>query len=294
MEVVVASSLVRSVEKIVDVDAHEGPVYVEAEHALYFTNLPQSSPRVSIKRLDLTTLEVSIVREDANGANGMTLAPDGRLLVCEQGTLGEPARISAVDPATGAAETVVDKLAGLPLNSPNDIVVSGDGSIWFTDPSYGFLQGFKPEPAHGDYVYRFDGDSLTVVEDSFDKPNGLAFCPDESVLYVGDSGANHELGSFVPWRPHHVRAFDVVDGERLANGRLFATITPGFPDGIKVDADGRIYVSCFSGVQIFTPDGEQVDEIELPGAVNFVFADSTLLITTDTAIWAAELSAKGA
>ncbi len=291
---VVASSLVRSVEKIVDVDAHEGPVYVEAEHALYFTNLPQSGPRVSIKRLDLTTLEVSIVREDANGANGMTLAPDGRLLVCEQGTLAAPARISAVDPATGAAETVVDELAGLPLNSPNDIVVSGDGSIWFTDPSYGFLQGFKPEPAHGDYVYRFDGDRLTVVEDSFDKPNGLAFSPDESVLYVGDSGANHELGSFVPGRRHHVRAFDVVDGKRLANGRLFATITPGFPDGIKVDADGRVYVSCFSGVQIFSPDGEQVDEIELPGAVNFAFADSTLLITTDTAIWAAELSAKGA
>ncbi len=289
---VVASSLVRSVGKIVDVDAHEGPVYVEAEHALYFTNLPQ--PRVSIKRLDLTTLEVSIVREDANAANGMTLAPDGRLLVCEQGTLAAPARISAVDPATGAAETVVDELGGLPLNSPNDIVVSGDGSIWFTDPSYGFLQGFKPEPAHGDYVYRFDGNRLTVVEDSFDKPNGLAFSPDESVLYVGDSGANHELGSFVPGRPHHVRAFDVVDGKRLANGRLFATITPGFPDGIKVDADGRVYVSYFSGVQVFAPDGEQIDEIELPGAVNFAFADSTLLITTDTAIWAAELSAKGA
>ena len=291
---VVASSLVRSVGKIVDIDAHEGPVYVEAEHALYFTNLPQSGPRVSIKRLDLTTLEVSIVREDANGANGMTLAPDGRLLVCEQGTLLERARISAVDRATGAAETVIDELAGLPLNSPNDIVVSGDGSIWFTDPSYGFLQGFKPEPAHGDYVYRFDGNRLTVVEDSFDKPNGLAFSPDESILYVGDSGANHELGSFDPRRPHHIRGFDVVGGRRLENGRLFATITPGFPDGLKVDADGRVYSSSFSGVQIFSPEGELLEEIALPGAVNFAFADSTLLITTDTAIWAAQLSAKGA
>jgi gluconolactonase len=289
----VASSRVLGVEKIADVDAHEGPVYVEDEHALYFTTLPQPGPRVSIKRLDLTTLEVSIVREDANGANGMTLAPDGRLLVCEQGTPTEHARISAVDPETGAAETVVDELRGLPLNSPNDIVVGSDGSIWFTDPSYGFLQGFKPEPANGDYVYRFDGERLAVVDDSFDKPNGLAFSPDESVLYVGDSGANHEVGSFVPGRPHHIRAFDVVDGNRLANSRLFATITPGFPDGIKVDADGRVYVSCFSGVQVFAPDGEQIDEIELPGAVNFAFADSTLLITTDTAIWAAELSAKG-
>jgi gluconolactonase len=290
----VATSLVRTVEKIVDVDAHEGPVYVEAEHALYFTTLPQPGPRVSIKRLNLDTLEVSTVREHANGANGMTLAPDGRLLVCEQGTPVEGARISAVDRRTGAAETVVDELAGLPLNSPNDIVVSSDGSIWFTDPSYGFLQGFKPEPAHGDHVYRYDGDRLAVAEDSFDKPNGLAFSPDESVLYVGDSGANHELGTFDPSRPHHIRAFDVVDGRRLEHGRLFATITPGFPDGIKVDSEGRVYSSSFGGVQIFSPAGRLLEEIPLPGAVNFAFAGSTLYVTTDTAIWAAELSAKGA
>ena len=290
----VLQSLVLHLAKLVDVDAHEGPVYVEGEHALYFTTLPKPGPEVSIARLDLETLEVTVVRESANGANGMALAPDGRLLVCEQGSPRERARISAVDPATGAAETVVDELRGLPLNSPNDIVVARDGSIWFTDPSYGFLQGFKPEPAHGDYVYRFDGRRLAVVEDSFDKPNGLAFSPDESILYIGDSGANHELGSFAPRRPHHIRAFDVVDGRRLEHGRLFATITPGFPDGLKVDADGRVYSSSFSGVQIFSPEGELLEEIDLPGAVNFAFADSTLLITTDTAIWAAQLSAKGA
>ena len=289
----VAPSLVRTLEKVVDVDAHEGPVYVGAEDALYFTTLPEPGPQVSIKRLDLSTLEVSTVREQANGANGMTLGHDGRLIVCEQGTPDERARISAVDPTSGETETIVDELGSLPLNSPNDVVVRSDGSIWFTDPSYGWLQGFKPEPAHGDYVYRFKSGRLTVVEDTFDKPNGLAFSPDESVLYVGDSGANYELGTFDPRRPHHIRAFDVLDGKRLANSRLFATITPGFPDGIKVDSDGRVYVSCFSGVQIFEPDGELLDEIDLPGAVNFAFADTTLLITTDTAIWAAELSAKG-
>jgi gluconolactonase len=290
------TSPVLGLEKLVDVDAHEGPVYVEAEHALHFTTLPKPGPEVAIKRLDLATLEVTAVRESANGANGMTLAPDGRLLVCEQGTPRERARISAVDPATGEAETVVDALAGLPLNSPNDIVVRSDGSIWFTDPSYGYLQGFRPEPAHGDHVYRFDPatETLTAVEDSFDKPNGLAFSPDESILYIGDSGANHELDSYDPRRPHHIRAFDVVDGRQLENGRLFATITPGFPDGVKVDADGRVYASCFSGVQIFAQDGGPLGEIELPGAVNFAFAGSTLLITTDTAIWAAALSAKGA
>jgi gluconolactonase len=290
----VTGSLLLGLEKLVEVDAHEGPVYVEPEHALYFTTLPEPGPRVSIKRLDLASLEVTVVREDANGANGMTLAPDGRLLVCEQGTHVTPARISAVDRDSSAAETLVDELAGLPLNSPNDIVAAADGSIWFTDPSYGHLQGFKPEPANGDYVYRFDGDRLAVVEDSFDKPNGLAFSPDESILYVGDSGANHEPGTFDPRRPHHIRAFDVVEGKRLANGRLFATITPGFPDGIKVDADGRVYSSSFSGVQVFAPEGEPVEEIRLPGAVNFTFGGTTLYVTTDTAIWAAELSAKGA
>jgi gluconolactonase len=290
----VAASVLLGLEKLVEVDAHEGPVYVEEEHALYFTTLPTPGLRVSIKRLDLATLDVSVVREDANGANGMTLAADGRLLVCEQGTPDDRARISAVDRESGTAETVMDELAGLPLNSPNDIVVARDGSIWFTDPSYGYLQGFKPEPAHGDYVYRFDGERLAVVEDSFDKPNGLAFSPDESILYVGDSGANHELGTFDPSRPHHIRAFDVVDGRRLVNGRLFATITPGFPDGIKVDSEGRVYSSSFSGVQVFAPDGELLEVVPLPGAVNFAFGGSNLYVTTDIAIWAVGLSAKGA
>jgi gluconolactonase len=289
----VAQPPIVGLEKLLDVDAHEGPVYVDDEHALFFTTLPQPGPLVSIKRLDLTSLEVTTLRADANGANGMTLAPDGRLLVCEQGTPHTRARISAVDRTTGAAETVVDEFGGLPLNSPNDIVVASDGSIWFTDPSYGYLQGFKPRPAHGDNVYRLAG-SLVVVEDSFDKPNGLAFSPDEAILYVGDSGANHEIGSYAANRPHHIRAFAVVDGKELVDGRLFATIAPGFPDGIKVDPEGRVYCSCFDGVQVFAPEGQLLGEIPLPGAVNFAFGPSTLYVTTDTAIWAAELSREGA
>jgi gluconolactonase len=289
-----------SLAKLADVDAHEGPVYLAG--SLFFTSLPRfgadGSPEVAIRRLDLDTLEVVTVRERTNAANGMTLAPDGRLLVYEQGTLDEPARISAVDPATGEAETVVDVLAGLPLNSPNDVVVKRDGTIWFTDPSYGRLQGFRPEPANGDFVYRHDPETgrLTVVASDFDKPNGLAFSPDERTLYVGDSGANHEPGSFDPRRPHHLRAFDVV-GNRLAGGRLFAVTTPGFPDGIKVDAAGRVYASAFSGVQVFDPAGEPIGEIHVPGAVNFCFGGpgrNVLYITTDTAVWAAVLNAKGA
>jgi gluconolactonase len=274
---------------VVETDAHEGPVYVADDDALYFTTLPRDL-RVDIRRLDLASGELTTVRADANVANGMALAPDGRLLVCEQGTHETPARITALEPASGDVETIVDSWRGLPLNSPNDIVAARDGSIWFTDPSYGFLQGFRPQPQVGDYVYRFDPATgrIEVVADSFDKPNGLAFSPDESVLYVGDSGANHELGSYDPARPHHIIAFDVRVGRRLENPRLFAVIAPGFPDGLKVDAAGRVYASSFSGVQVFDPDGELVDEIDIAGAVNFAVAGDTLLITNDAAVWAAK------
>jgi gluconolactonase len=278
---------------VAETDAHEGPVYIAGEHALYFTSLPDPGPLVAVRRLDLETNEVTTVVEDANGANGMTLHPDGSLIMCEQGTPTSDARISRLDLRTGERDTVVDRLRGLRLNSPNDVVATSDGEIWFTDPSYGFLQGFKPEPQLGDHVYRYADGRLTVVADSFDKPNGLAFSPDESVLYVGDSGANQEAGSFYPSRPHHIKAFDVVDG-RLRNERLFAVTTPGFPDGIKVDGAGRVYASAFSGVQIFDPSGDQVGEVDLPGAVNFTFGrdESVLYVTTDTAVQA--VVAKGA
>src|SRR6266487_660131 len=136
--------------KIIEVAAHEGPVYVADEDALYFTALPDQSGLVAIRRLALDGLravDVTTVRVDANGANGMTLGHDGRLVVCEQGGVETPARITRVDRHTGEVEIVVAELAGLPLNSPNDVVVKRDGTIWFTDPSYRYLQGFRPAPA---------------------------------------------------------------------------------------------------------------------------------------------------
>jgi len=297
---------------VVTTDAHEGPVYVGAEDALYFTTLPRPGnlpapgfPEVAIMRLaldghrfPLDPERVSVVRAAANMANGMTLDREGRLIVCEQGTRSEHARISRLDLTTGAVETIVDDFRGLRLNSPNDVVVRSDGSVWFTDPSYGHRQGFRPEPLVGDYVYRYDPatDRLSVVADSFVKPNGLAFSPDEQVLYITDSGANQEPDSYHVHLPHHIMAFDVGDGRRLINGRLFAVTTPGFPDGIKVDSEGRVYASAFSGVQVFNPSGDLIGEIHLPGAVNFTFGGTdgnVLFITTDTAIWAAVLHATG-
>ena len=208
---------------VAETDAHEGPVYIPGEDALYFTTVPRA-PAI---------------------------------------------------PVPGIPQAVI--------------------KIWFTDPSYGYLQGFRPEPQLGDYVYRYDPSSghLSVVADCFDKPNGLAFSPDEQVLYITDSGANQEPGSYHVQRPHHILAFDVRDGTHLAGGRLFAVTTPGFPDGLKADRAGRVYASSLSGVQVFNRAGDLIGQIRLPGAINFTFggpARDVLFVTTDSAIWAAVLN----
>ena len=265
-------------EHLVDVDAHEGPVYVPGEDALYFTSVPRPGPRVDIKRLDLGSLTVSVVREDAHAANGMALGRDGRLVVCEQ--IG--GAIAAVDRATGERELLVDG-----FNSPNDVVVKTDGTIWFTDPSYGWLQGFRPPPERRDAVHRFDPRTgvASEVAHAFDKPNGLCFSPGERTLYVADNG-----------EPHHLTAFDVVDGERLDCERVIHVSPPKHPDGLKADAEGRLYASFDGGVQVLSPEGALLGEIAVPGAVNFCFGapdQNVLYITTDTAIYAAHLETKG-
>jgi sugar lactone lactonase YvrE len=345
------AALPHELELVAETDAHEGPVYAADEDALYFTTV--RADRVAIKRLGLLTRTASVLRADANMANGMTFGPDGRLIVCEQGTPRTPARITAVDRATGAVEV----LAEGGLSSPNDVVVGSDGAIWFTDPSYGWLQGFRPRPEHPDRVYRLDpSGSLEVVSEAFDKPNGLALSPDERILYVGDSGAIHAPGDYDPIRPRRVIALylkpagptgpsntmlqavtlpqsresggpenasdtvslgstwlertwadranraDRADRANRADladrvgGAVFADGIPGFPDGLKVASDGRVFVSAATGVLVFEPDGTPVGEIQLPGAVNFAFrpGESVLYVTADTAVWAVHLHTEGA
>jgi gluconolactonase len=244
-----------SLTRLVETDAHEGPVYVD-DGALYFTT---QRPDVAIRRLALATGEVTTVRAAANVANGMALDAEGRLIVCEQ----DPAAITRFDPASGSVETLVDSYDGKPLNSPNDVVVTRDGAVWFTDPSYGHVQGFRPPPQLPEALYRHAGGQLTMVADGFDKPNGLAF--------------------------------DVIDGRRVTNRRVVAHSTPEHPDGLKVDRVGRIYASAADGVRIYAPTGEQVGEIPLPGAVNFTFGGrdgDALFITADDAIWVAALDTR--
>ncbi|WP_108681146.1 SMP-30/gluconolactonase/LRE family protein [Methyloceanibacter sp. wino2] len=291
---------------LIETNAHEGPVFVAAEHALYFTTVPEPGPKnIAIMRLALKgdrfpfeAGPLEVVRQPSNMANGMCLDRKGRLLICEQGTLDEHARISRMDLATRALETLVDSWRGLPLNSPNDIVEKSDGTVWFTDPNYGELQGFKPAAKIGAYVYRHDPASgeTAVVADSFNKPNGLAFSPDESVLYITDTGANQAPGTYFVNLPHHIRAFDVHKGGHLRGDRLFATVAPGCPDGIKLDTKGRVYTSSATGVQVFSPEGDLLGEIDAPGVANFTFGgpkNDVLFILGDTQIWQAKVKAKG-
>ena len=281
--------LVRSLERVAVTDAHEGPVYAPDEHALYFTSVPRPSgrgPIADVRRIELLTGAIATIRHDAGMANGMCLAPDGTLLVCEQGTFTQPARIARLDPWTGDAVTVTDACDGVPLSSPNDVVVRSDGTIWFTDPSYGHLQGFRPAPEMPDRVYRHDPSTgTTAVAAGFDKPNGLAFSPDEDVLYVADNGAPRQLLAFA------------VEGDRLGDRRVVHRSSPQHPDGVKVDSAGRIYATCAGGIDVHDPRGARVGFIALPGAVNFCFGGperDVLFITTDTAVWAAVLAARGA
>lgn len=292
---------------LIEANAHEGPVYVAAEHALYFTTVPEPGPKnIAIMRLQLsgdtfpfTCGALDVVRKPSNMANGMCLDRKGRLVICEQGTMRERAQISRMDLKTRQIETVVDDWRGLAFNSPNDVVVKSDGTVWFTDPDYGVIQGFKPKPETGVFVYRHDPATgeTAVVADSFNKPNGLAFSPDESVLYVTDTGANQAPGTYYPSLPHHVRAFDVHDGRHLRGDRLFAVVSPGCPDGIKLDTKGRVYTSSGTGVQVFSPDGDLLGEIAAPGVANFTFGgpkNDVLFILGDTQIWQAKLKTKAA
>lgn len=288
-----------------NVNAHEGPVYVREWDAILFTtvpvttNVPNSGNRnVSIGRLDVGSREVSTFVEVTNMANGMTLDRDGHLLICEQGTRTSPAGISRMNLETRESRSVVDNWFGLSFNSPNDVVVKSDGTIWFTDPAYGYLQGFRDQPLVGNFVYRYDpaDGSVVVVADSFKKPNGLAFSPDESILYINDSGAIEGPGTYFVDFPHHIRAFD-VRGVQLWNDRLFAVVAPGIPDGLKIDSAGRVYSSCATGVKVYEPGGKLSGEILAYGVANFCFGgvgNDMLFMMCDTNITVAKIAATGA
>ena len=269
----------------------EGPVWLPEYGSVVWSDVPNDRLLRWSPAGDSGVLETG-----AGFQNGHALDPDGRLLACEQG-----ARRISRRTAAGTWETVVDSIGGRRLNSPNDVVVKSDGSIWFSDPPYGIVSDWEGHRADseldGNFVFRFDPSTGTieVATTAVEEPNGLAFSPDESVLYVSDTSAVlRRDGS----GNHHILAFDVVAGRTLANPRVFAVVTPGVPDGFAVDFDGNVFTSAGNGVHVLAPDGRLIGTIPIPERVgNCTFGGvgaDRLFITASTSLYAIDLDTRGA
>ncbi len=250
----------------------EGPVWLRDNGGLLvFSDIPADQLKKWSRSGGL-----GVFREPSNNANGNTLDGDGLLVSAEHGAR----RVSRIA-KDGTVSTVVETFEGKKLNSPNDVVVKSDGTIWFTDPDYG-LAG-RPKEAPGNYVYRFDpkAGKLTAVVKDFDKPNGLCFSPDEKKLYVADSG-----------KPRHIRVFPVQQDGAVGDGQVFATIDKGGPDGIRCDEGGRVWSSSGDGAQVFSADGKLIARILLPeAAANLAFGGAsgkTLFLTARKSLYSVE------
>jgi gluconolactonase len=252
-----------------DLGFTEGPVW-HPDGYLLFSDIPNDR----IHRLQDGTL--SVHREPSGNSNGLTLDRDGNLLACEHG--GRRVSRQRGD----LVETVASHYDGKRLNSPNDGVVRSDGRIFFTDPPYGIEEAQRELPYNG--VFTVADGTLSLLIDDFDRPNGLAFSPDERTLYIADT------------QRLHVRAFDVAADGALSNGRVFAEMAErGRPDGMKVDSEGRLYVAAGT-LQVFAPDGAPLGVIDCPQSpANCAWGDtgSTLYITARTAVYKLRLDARG-
>ncbi len=234
----------------------------------------------------------SPLRDPSNNANGNAFDREGRLVSCEHLT-----RRVVRQEKDGRITILAERHQGRRLNAPNDLAVAADGAIWFTDPIFGITvpdEGLPAEPEQrGRFVYRIDpSGALGVVADGFDQPNGIAFAPDGRTLYVSDTG-----GALNAEGPREIRAFDVVDGVRLARERRFAKLDHGIPDGLTVDAQGRVYAATADGAAIWSPAGEPLGIISTPvtcGNLAFGGRDGrTLFLCASDRVFAIETEAKG-
>jgi gluconolactonase len=268
----------------------EGPAYFPAGRYLVWSDIPNDR----LLRWDEATGTVGTFRHPAGYANGNTVDRMGRLVTCEHGGR----RVTRTE-HDGSLTVIVDRYEGKRLNSPNDVVVTSDGAIWFTDPTYGIDSDYEGHRAQSEvgvcHVYRADpNDGLCrAVADDFVRPNGLAFSPDELRLYIADTGATH-----VPDGPRHIRVFDVSEKGTLLGGEVFATCTAGLFDGLRLDEAGRIWTSAGDGVHCYDPDGTLLGKIRVPERVaNVVFGGpkrNRLFICATTSLYAIFLPINGA
>jgi len=239
----------------------EGPAWFPAHNNLVWSDIPNDR----MLRYDALSGQVGVFRQPARNSNGNTVDPQGRLVTCEHG--GRQVTRTEHD---GRITVLASHYQGKRLNSPNDLVVKSDGSIWFTDPDYGILSDYEGNKGDSEIgacnVYRIDGATgeLTLVADDFVKPNGLAFSPDERILYIADTGASHDPEE----GPRHIRALQVSgDGTKLGASSVFARCTAGLFDGFRLDVAGRIWASAANGVHIYHPDGTPIGQIAIPEVV---------------------------
>ena len=265
----------------------EGPVWFAAGRYLLWSDIPNNR----IMRWDETNGSVSVFRDPSNNSNGHTVDRQGRLISCEH----LARRVTRTD-FDGRVGVIADSFEGKRLNSPNDVVVKSDGSIWFTDPSYGILMDYEGERAESEigacHVYCVDANGIRVVADDYLKPNGLAFSPDEQFLYIADTGATHEKDG-----PKHIRRHTIEPDGSLSGGEIFAECTSGLFDGFRVDRAGRIWSSAADGVHCLAPDGRLVGKIHIPELVaNVCFGGpklNRLFICGTTSLYSVFLNVNG-
>jgi gluconolactonase len=265
----------------------EGPAYFPAGRYLVWSDIPNNR----MLRYDETSDQISVFRQPSANSNGNTVDRWGRLVTCEH----SGRRVSRTE-HDGKITTIAESWQGKRLNSPNDVVVKSDGSIWFTDPTYGIDSDYEGDKAESEIgksqVYRVDpasGEVEAVITDMI-QPNGLAFSPDESRLYVSDTGRSDN--------PVHMRVFDVGAGNRLSDGRPFANCTAGVFDGFRLDDQGRIWTSAGDGIHCYDPDGTLIGKIKVPEEVaNCVFGGikrNCLYIAATTSLYMIRLMVNGA
>ncbi|WP_375424046.1 SMP-30/gluconolactonase/LRE family protein [uncultured Friedmanniella sp.] len=264
----------------------EGPVWIPERRAVRYSDIPGDR----IMEFSEPTGESSVYRHPAGFTNGRTRDPDGSVVQCSHGHRAVEREVD------GVVSTLVDSWRGSRLNSPNDVVIASDGAIWFSDPAYGIKkegEGHAGEEEYGDrYVFRFEPATgrLDPVVTDLEEPNGLAFSPDESLLYVSDTsreppGPPHVSQPF----GHAIHVYDVVDGCHAKNGRTLVVVEPGLPDGFRVDQYGNLWSSSGDAVQVFSPRGELLERVPVPEVIaNVCFGGEdgqTLYIAASTSLY---------